>query len=39
MNNKTLVYKPLPCNATMEATSVFIVVRSGNDVIATIEES
>jgi hypothetical protein len=39
VNSETLVYKPLPCNATMEATSIFFAVRSGNDVIPTVGES
>jgi hypothetical protein len=33
VNNGNACLQPLPCNATIEATSVFFGVRSGNDVI------
>jgi hypothetical protein len=33
VNNGNACLQKLPCNATMEATSVFFGVRSGNDAI------
>jgi hypothetical protein len=39
VNSEDACLQPLPCNTTMEATSVFFAVRSGNDVIRTVGES